>query len=473
MSFVTIVSFSFQTMNLFVATEVHASVNLFYFPHDTLHSAILHSAVGSLLPGEEVIMFISNLRDVKDTSSPHSVVGTSQFCRDRVLVGNEKWCCAMTLYRIIVFSFRELEFSTDGADKTNEGTDAGRSQIDEWVSSASVSRQFQAANQHRNAGGKFHQVIQMPIGAIDRVEKSTDFVSNSSQMGFSSSSLMGSSTLYADSLGGSVANGTLVIYGKDNGRLIQFTTPSYADCMGAYQHLNEYAFPGKKRLGFLFAFESRKAEVLASVIALEGENINSNPAGRITSRATPRRYDPLAEFQRMVSISPDIQYPWRPLLKANATYNACASYPSIVFGPSTINDETPEGMGIVRDIASFRSGQRFQTLSWASRHDGASLWRCAQPKVGIQGNRNSTDERYIQMIGECAALANSQAVMNGKMPPRPSVEFLRMLTGGITSELMLESYERQGTASLNEKCMVKIMDLRPKSSAMANRTGGK
>ena len=86
----TIVSFSFQTMNLFVATEVHASVNLFYFPHDTLHSAILHSAVGSLLPGEEVIMFISNLRDVKDTSSPHSVVGTSQFCRDRVLVGNEK-----------------------------------------------------------------------------------------------------------------------------------------------------------------------------------------------------------------------------------------------------------------------------------------------------------------------------------------------------------------------------------------------
>ena len=161
-------------------------------------------------------------------------------------------------------------------------------------------------------------------------------------------------------------------------------------------------------------------------------------------------------------------------MNVNATYSTCQSYPSIVFGPSAINDETPDGLRIIRDIASFRSGQRFQTLSWASRYDGASLWRCAQPKVGLQGNRNASDEYYIKMIGECAALANSQAALNGKLPQRPSIDFLRMLTGGNNSnDLMLESFGRMDGAVFNEKCMVKIMDLRPKSSAMANRTAGK
>jgi Myotubularin-related. len=241
--------------------------------------------------------------------------------------------------------------------------------------------------------------------------------------------------------------------------------------MGAYKQLNTYAFPGRKNLGFLFAFESRRDEVLASVQKIDGDNTG---IGRITSRATCRRYDALTEFHRMVATFPDIQCPWRPLLNVNATYSTCQSYPSIVFGPSTINDETAEGMRILRDIASFRSGQRFQTLSWASRYDGASLWRCAQPKVGLQGNRNASDELYIKMIGECAALANSQALVSGKFPPRPSIEFLRMLTGGNnSSDFMLESFDRPGGAAFNEKCMVKILDLRPKSSAMANRTAGK
>ena len=112
-------------------------------------------------------------------------------------------------------------------------------------------------------------------------------------------------------------------------------------------------------------------------------------------------------------------------------------------------------------------------MSWASRYDGASIWRCAQPKVGLQGNRNTADEMYIKKIGECAALANTQAVLSGKMPKRPSTAFLRMLTGGINeSDMMLDTACREN-AAFTEKCMVKILDLRPKSSAMANRTQGK
>mmetsp|Transcript_4348 Transcript_4348/g.8352 ORF Transcript_4348/g.8352 Transcript_4348/m.8352 type:complete len:1261 (+) Transcript_4348:270-4052(+) len=431
--------------------------------------ALIESAIGSLLPGEKVIMFLSGLRDVKDTSSPHTGIGSCKFQGQGYANLDEKWCCVMTFYRVIVFSFLECEFQSNSSSKGESLSNSTyyltmNAQVDEWIGSASVSRQFQMIN-HVRPQQKFHQVIQMPLASIERVEKTTEFAPNSTtQMAF------GSSVVYSENIGGSVANGTLTVYGKDNGRFIQFTTKSYADCMGAFKQLNTYSFPGRQNLGFLFAFESRRDEVLASVQKLDGDN---TAIGRITSRATRRRYDALTEFHRMITMSPDIQCPWRPLLNVNATYSACQSYPSIVFGPATINDETPDGMRILRDIASFRSGQRFQTLSWASRYDGASLWRCAQPKVGLQGNRNVSDELYIKMIGECAALANSQAAASGKFPTRPSIDFLRMLTGGNnSSDFMLESFDRPGGAVFNEKCMLKILDLRPKSSAMANRTAG-
>jgi len=349
----------------------------------------------------------------------------------------------------------------------------------------------------------------MPLASIDRVEKSTEFSSSSSvASGTAASSIIGgtmgmnisgigggSSSSYGmggDGLGGaSVASGTLVIHGKDNGRFIKFTTPSYADCMRAYEALDTYAFPGKRNLGYLFAFESRRVEVQASVKSMgdgqggggsaTGAGLGQNKMGRITCSPTPRRYEALTEFTRMVRTygeggpngNHQIQCPWRPLVKANHTYNSCQSYPSTLFGPCFVNDDTPEGMRIIRQIAAFRSGNRFQTMSWASRYDGASIWRCAQPKVGLQGNRSTADEMYIKKIGECAALANTQAALSGKMPKRPSKAFLRMLTGGINeSDMMLDTACRENSA-FTEKCMVKILDLRPKSSAMANRTAGK
>ena len=418
----------------------------------------------------------------------------------------------MTFYRLLVFSYRKSDFPKDSTNANAGGTSASAStsiaigsvgsnmnanvtnvgvveegeEIAQWEKSASVSRQFQNVNNMRSiqrSGGKYHQIMTMPLASIDRVEKTTEFTPSSSNLSFASSSIMGNSSQYHDSLGGSVASGTLVVHGKNNGRFIQFTAPSYADCMGAYQALNTYAFPGRRNLGYLFAFESRREEVLASVKNLEGEqsqsqsqtmSTNKNAVGRMTSRATPRRYDALSEFQRMVHISSDMPCPWRPFMKANATYNLCQSYPSIMFGPSSINDETPEGMRLLRETAAFRSGQRFQSLSWASKYDGASLWRCAQPRVGLQGNRNVSDEIFIKKIGECAAFANTKATANGKTPPRPSMEFLKMLTGGINgSDLMLDSFRREGAAAVNDKCIVKIFDLRPKSSAMANRTAGK
>ncbi len=392
------------------------------------------------------------------------------------------WCCVVTFYRLVLFSYYETEFSQNLEDGTFQSTQSLPNEVENWIESASVSSSYQHVHLFcSRKTGKRHYVLQMPLASVDRIEKSTDFGLNSN-VGISSFSaaanLMSGNTVPSNfsSIGGAVAGGTLIVYGKDNGRFIQFTAPSYADCMRVYEALNTYAFPGRRNLGYLFAFESRRAEVMDSAKLDEPQKFGSqNGTMRLSARATPRRYDAISEFRRMVSGSvegnPDINCPWTPISRANSTYNLCSSYPSVMFAPRTVNDEKPEGMRLLRDTASFRSGGRMQTMSWASRFDGASLWRSAQPKVGLQGNRSPADELFMKRIAESAALANSQAAARGKMPPRPSLSFLKMLTGGINEADLIVSV-KDGYA-FNESCMLKIFDLRPKSSAMANRTAGK
>jgi myotubularin-related protein 1/2 len=390
------------------------------------------------------------------------------------------WCCIVTFYRLVVFSYHESEFDGSTTTDNNIGQrDSASNEMMNWMATSSVSRQYQHAYLSRvRQSGKTHDVLQMPLASVDRIEKSADFGLNTSSA-LSAVNLIGSNSAvssgYKDGIGGAVASGTLVVYGKDNGRFIQFTTPSYADSMRVYESLNTYAFPGRRNLGYLFAFESRRAEVMASTNMKETDKqqFGKNGSLRINARASPKRYDAIMEFNRMVSSSDNIRCPWVPILRSNSTYNLCASYPSILFAPNSVDDGKPEGIRLLRDTAAFRSGGRYQTLSWASRFDGASLWRSAQPKVGLQGNRSPADELFMKKIAESAAFANSQAAVNGRIPARPTIAFLKMLTGGINeTDMMLDSFASTDSPAFNEKCMLKIFDLRPKSSAMANRTAG-
>mmetsp|Transcript_4199 Transcript_4199/g.8751 ORF Transcript_4199/g.8751 Transcript_4199/m.8751 type:complete len:242 (+) Transcript_4199:230-955(+) len=109
---------------------------------------------------------------------------------------------------------------------------------------------------------------------------------------------------------------------------------------------------------------------------------------------------------------------------------------------------------------------------WGSPNHGGSIWRCSQPKVGLQGNRSIEDERYLYAIAEEAKRANLKAdarlaggVGGGsKGEDRPPTEFLRMLCGrNNESDLIMDG---------SNPCSLKIMDMRPKSAAMANRTQG-
>lgn len=425
--------------------------------------AIILSAMGQLLPGENISMFITHVYDVKDTSSAHTGVGLDGFGQEQDS-NDIVWCCLLSFYRIAVFSFKESEFSDSFISESAPKLPA---MTDEWIESGSISKQFQYTMMAQlKANGKKHHILQMPISSVERVEKMTGLSHPSPQMYNSPMAAMGSGTVYNDHSNEILVKGTIVVFSKDNGRFIQFSTDSLSDFNKAFSAIQANAFPGRANLAYLYAFESRRIEVQSSTKVIDGVK-------RITSVATKRRYNPLEEFQRMIRTEDDVKCPWQPYLNANANYNLCPSYPSILFGPSSIDDNTSNGLTLIRQTAAFRSGGRMQTLVWASRFDGASIWRSSQPRVGFQGNRSTADELFIKTIGDCASLANANAAMKGNITERPNKEFLKMLIGGNNdSDLMLEALTGKEPLVLYEKCMVKIFDLRPKSSAVANRTQG-
>lgn len=524
---------------------------------------LIASALGPLLPGERVIMFLNSLKDVKDSRFPMIMVGSSDVMGTglRDLLGNYNemgegdsggggvvtvWCCVMTFYRVAVFSYRATSdgrvlLDDEGEPKENVTATSkivdNEALIQQWIQSQNISIQFQAAHHSQDQTQQQpkslkHHVFQMPLASIERVEKvlsssqrslagntqTSSLTSSSnypgilptsstvssassamSQLGSQMKPFLGSMTsttsnsnLLTNTASTNIANYAtaggggplgIILHGKDGGRWIKFSTNSYSDAMRTQEALNTYAFPGRRNLGYLFAFESRRAEVMSS-----GAQQQEEESQAITAPVPPtrRRFVPLEEFERqgIFTARGDASSPWAPVLTANASYGLCASYPSLLIGPrSIVGDETPSnnatttlpdtGIGLLRRCAAFRSENRLPTLTWGSANHGGSIWRSSQPKVGLQGNRSAEDERYLYAIGDEAKRANlaADALAEGGVgggtgaAGKPPMEFLRMLCGrNNESDLILE-----GASS---SCMLKIMDMRPKSAAMANRTQG-
>jgi hypothetical protein len=217
----------------------------------------------------------------------------------------------------------------------------------------------------------------------------------------------------------------LVVHGKDCGRIIRFTTPSYADTGRAFESLNTYAFPGRRNLGYLFAFESK-------------------------------RFDPMMEYPRLMQATSITQSPWALWASVNSTYQMSPSYPNVLVGPASLDETKPESLNVIRQCSAFRSEQRLPSMTWCGV-GGSSIWRSSQPKVGLQGHRSSADELYIRHISESARGANAMAEPPAVYPR----SILQQLTGDAGRDWVPEP-----------GCSLKILDLRPRSSAMANRTGG-
>lgn len=74
----------------------------------------------------------------------------------------------------------------------------------------------------------------------------------------------------------------------------------------------------------------------------------------------------------------------------------CSTYPKLLVVPSRLAYDY-----IVR-CSLFRSRERLPVLTYAIETQGklATLFRCSQPKVGINKSRCTEDEMMIRMIGD-------------------------------------------------------------------------
>jgi hypothetical protein len=373
---------------------------------------LLKQHVGDLFEGERIIMFLTNLLHVSDRSGL-SFIASQQQQHSSLGGHGMMWCCVMTYYRLILFS--------TGNNDTNRIEPPAGWDRNCWQTATPPSTSI--------------RVLEMPLASMDRVEKAVYQTAGSSYMG-------------------------LVIYGKDCGRIIRFTTPSYADTGRAFESLNTYAFPGRRNLGYLFAFESKRQEVMNSINVDEKSGQQS-----ITLPPIPRRFDPMTEYPRLIKKTAITQPPWAIWAAVNSTYQLSQSYPSVLVGPASLDETKPEALSVIRQCSVFRKGQRLPSMTWCSA-GGASIWRSSQPKVGLQGNRSPADELYVRHIIESARGANAMA----EPPPIYPRNFLQQLTGDYTPS---SGVGKSDDWIPEPGCGLKILDLRPRSAAIANRTGGK
>ncbi|KAF3929191.1 Myotubularin [Arthrobotrys entomopaga] len=97
-------------------------------------------------------------------------------------------------------------------------------------------------------------------------------------------------------------------------------------------------------------------------------------------------YDAQKEFDRQ-GITSD----WR-VSHINSNYSFCDTYPTKLWVPATISDNT------LNYVAKFRSRQRVPILTYIHNVNNCTLTRCAQPLTGLQKNRSIQDEKLVHAI---------------------------------------------------------------------------
>lgn len=240
---------------------------------------------------------------------------------------------------------------------------------------------FLEPTQRRDRLGQAVQA--MPLSTIDRIEIEK--------------SRSGSANAYS----ALASLSFLDIYSKD-GRYIKFGFPKFDECKRAYDCLNLYVFPAKDEYLFAFYYKLR-APIPAH---LDGWNL----------------YDPIEEFKRQgintLPLAPpqSLYSEGLRLSWANESYSLCASYPRVFVVPSEkyITDLD------LHVVGRFRSRGRIPVCTWKHPLARQTIWRCSQPKVGMNNARCAEDERLLSSItnyaqhGEMFAIYDARPKFNAR-----------------------------------------------------------
>nr|XP_057942279.1 myotubularin-related protein 2 [Doryrhamphus excisus] len=132
-------------------------------------------------------------------------------------------------------------------------------------------------------------------------------------------------------------------------------------------------------------------------------------------------YDAVSEYKRQGIPNES----WR-VTKVNDHYELCDTYPSTLAVPVNIPDEE------LKRVAAFRAKGRIPVLSWIHPESQATVTRCSQPMVGVNGKRSKEDEKYLQAIMDANAQSHKLFIFDA----RPSVNAAanKMKGGGYESE---------------------------------------
>ncbi|XP_033631401.1 myotubularin-related protein 2-like isoform X1 [Asterias rubens] len=202
-------------------------------------------------------------------------------------------------------------------------------------------------------------ILDVPLGSIYRVEK----------------------------VGGSTSRGEnsygLEIFCKDMRNLRFAHKQENHSRRLVYDKVQIYAFPTSNKL---------------PVFAFEYKNFYSEDGWAV--------YDPLGEMKRQGLPTES----WR-ISRINEGYQFCDTYPAVFAVTAAADDE------LLRQVAKFRSKNRIPILSWIHPQSHATITRCSQPLVGVNGKRSKEDEKYIQMILDANAQSHKLVIMDA----RPSV----------------------------------------------------
>lgn len=216
-------------------------------------------------------------------------------------------------------------------------------------------------------------VLDLPLGVVSRVEK----------------------------IGGASSRGD-VSYGvvcKDM-RNLRFAHKQPDDTLrkSIFEVLMKFAFPVSNGLQ-IFAFEY----------------------GQVFPENGWKVYDPVSEYKRQGIPNES----WR-ITKVNDHYELCDTYPSTLAVPVNIPDEE------LKRVAAFRAKGRIPVLSWIHPESQATVTRCSQPMVGVNGKRSKEDEKYLQAIMDANAQSHKLFIFDA----RPSVNAAanKMKGGGYESE---------------------------------------
>jgi hypothetical protein len=76
----------------------------------------------------------------------------------------------------------------------------------------------------------------------------------------------------------------------------------------------------------------------------------------------------------------------------NSDFSLCSTYPPYIAVPWCMTEKE------IRRVAAFRSRNRLQAIVWKHPGNSAHISRCAQPCVGLKGNRCQEDELMVSAL---------------------------------------------------------------------------